>query len=153
MRGRIDEALGIIKEKAARHPEWPPPRLILARLLFNANQAAAARQALEQAAVEVPDDPDVYLTLGGIALGEGRISDARLNLEHVLSLIGSGHLNAEKAKTVRREAFAGLASVAEARGDWKMAQEQLNAWLLLEPQEWSRSPAARPGALSARQDR
>jgi Flp pilus assembly protein TadD len=131
--GKIDEAMGIIKEKAAKHPEWPPPRLILARLLFNVNQAAAGRQALEQAAMEAPDDPDVYLNLGGIALGDGRISDARLNLEHVLSLIGSGRLNAEKAKTVRREALVGLTSVAEARADWKMAQERLSAWLLLEP--------------------
>ena len=90
-------------------------------------------QALEQAAAETPDDPDVYLTLGGIALGEGRISDARLNLEKVLLLLGSGHLSAEKTKTVRREALAGLASVAEARGDWKMTQERLNAWLELEP--------------------
>jgi Flp pilus assembly protein TadD len=131
--GKIDEALGIIKEKAARHPEWPPPRLILVRLLFNANQAGAGRQSLEQVAAEAPDDPDVYLTLGGIALGEGRFSDARLNLEQVLSLIASGRLNAEKTKTVRREALAGLASVAEARADWKTTQERLNAWLELEP--------------------
>ena len=131
--GKIDEALGIIKEKAAKHPEWPPPRLILARLLFNANQAAPARHALEQAAAEAPDDPEVYLTLGGIALGDGRISDARLNFEQVLSLVGSGRRNAEKTKILRREAFAGLASVAEAREDWKTTQERLNAWLELEP--------------------
>ena len=131
--GKIDEALGIIKEKAAKHPEWPPPRLILARLLFNANQAAPARRALEQAAVETPDDPEVYLTLGGVALGDGRISDARLNFDQVLSLLGSGQSNAEKTKLLRREAFAGLATVAEAREDWKTTQERLNAWLELDP--------------------
>ena len=43
--GKVDEAFGIIKEKAAKHPEWPPARLILARLLFNANQAAPGRRA------------------------------------------------------------------------------------------------------------
>ena len=91
------------------------------------------RQALEQAAVETPDDPEVYLTLGGIALGDGRFSDARLNFDHVLSLLNSGQGNAEKTKLLRREAFAGLASVAEARGDWKTTQEQLNAWLELDP--------------------
>jgi Tfp pilus assembly protein PilF len=131
--GKIDAAFASIKETASKHPEWPPPRLILARLLFGANQAAAGRQALEQAAAEAPDDPDVYLTLGGIALGEGRVSDARLNLEQVLSLINAGRLSAEKAKTVRSEAFAGLASVAESRGDWKATQDRLNAWLALEP--------------------
>jgi Flp pilus assembly protein TadD len=131
--GKIDEAFSIIKEKAAKHPEWPPVRLILARLLFNANQGAQARHALEQAAAEVPDDPDVYLTLGGIALGEGRISDARLNFDQVLSNIASGHWNVEKTSILRREAFSGLATVAEAREDWRGTQERLNAWLALEP--------------------
>ncbi len=131
--GKIDEAFGIIKENAAKHPEWPPVRLILARLLFSANQAAPARHALEQAAAETPDDPDVYLTLGGMALGEGRISDARLNFDQVLSIVGSGHLNAEKTKILRREAIAGQAAVAEAREDWKTTQERLNDWLALEP--------------------
>jgi Tfp pilus assembly protein PilF len=131
--GKIEEAFGIIKEKAAKHPEWPPARLILARLLFNANQAAPGRHALEQAAAEAPDDPDVYLTLGGIALGEGRISDARLNFDQVLLLVAAGQSNAEKITILRREAFAGLATVAEAREDWKTTQERLNGWLALEP--------------------
>ena len=39
--GKIDEAFGIIKEKAAKHPEWPPARLILARLLFNGQSSRA----------------------------------------------------------------------------------------------------------------
>ena len=131
--GKVDEALGIIKEKAAKHPDWPPARLILARLLFNASQAALARHALEQAAAEAPNDPEVYLTQGGIALGEGRISDARLNFDKMQSLVASGHLNAEKTMTFRREALAGLATVEEARENWKAAQERLNAWLALEP--------------------
>ena len=131
--GKVDEAYGIVKERAAKHPEWPPVRLILARLLFNGNQPALGRHALEQAAAEAPDDPDVYLTLGGIALGEGRISDARLNFDQVLLSIASGHWNAEKTAILRREAFSGLATVAEAREDWKATQERLNAWLALEP--------------------
>ena len=53
----------------------------LARLLFRANQGVPGRRALEQAAAFVPDHPEVYLTLGDLALGEGRISDARLNFE------------------------------------------------------------------------
>jgi len=131
--GRIDEALGLIKEKAAKHPEWPPSQLILARLLFSANQGVPARRALEQAAVLAPDHPDVYLTLGGLALGEGRLSDARLNYEKALELAGSGQRDAEKTRVVRREAFAGLAAVSETREDWKSAQGRLNGWLELEP--------------------
>jgi Tfp pilus assembly protein PilF len=130
--GKLDEALGIIKEKSGKHPEWPSPRLILANLVFSANQVAAARQILEQAAAEAPDDPEVYLSLGGLALGEARLSDAGLNFERVQALLNTGRSNAEKTKNLRRQALAGLASVAEARADWKSAQVQLNAWLELD---------------------
>ena len=130
--GKVDEALALIREKAGRHPEWLTPRLILARLLFNSNQAPAARAALELAAVESPDDPDVYLTFGTLSLGDGRASDAQLNFDRVLALLNTGRSNAEKTKLMRREALAGLASVAEARADWKTTQQHLNAWLELD---------------------
>ena len=75
----------------------------------------------------------MYLTLGGLALGEGRLSDARLNFEKTLELAGSGRWDAEKARKFRRESFVGLAAVSEAREDWKGAQARLIAWLELEP--------------------
>jgi superkiller protein 3 len=131
--GRIDEALGLIRAEAAQHPDWAPAQLILARLLFAANQVMPGRRALEQAAVEAPKHPEVYLTFGTIALSEGRLSDARLNFEHALSLIGSHPGDAERARGVRREALTGLAAVAEAREDWPAARTYLNNVLELEP--------------------
>jgi Tfp pilus assembly protein PilF len=131
--GRVDEALGLIKEKAVKHPEWPPPQVILARILFSINQGVAARRALEQAAVETGDHPDVYLNLGATALGDGRFSDAQLNFEKALSLIPRDRADTEKTKALRREALAGLATVSETREDWKSTQERLAGWLELEP--------------------
>jgi Tfp pilus assembly protein PilF len=131
--GRNDEALVLIREQAAKHPEWPPAPLILARLLLGAGQAVPGRRALEQAAVEAPRHPEVYLTFGTLDLADGRLSDARLNFENARGLIGAGHWSAEQAQVYRRETLSGLAAVAEARADWKTAQEHLNAWLELEP--------------------
>jgi tetratricopeptide (TPR) repeat protein len=127
--GRVDEALSFIKEKAVKHPEWPPAQVILARVLFSVNQVVAGRRALEQAAAEAGDHPEVYLTLGGTALGDGRFSDALLNFEKALSLIPARRLDAEKTKVFRREALAGLAAVSETREDWKSTQERLTGWL------------------------
>jgi Tfp pilus assembly protein PilF len=131
--GRVDEAFGLIKEKAAKHPEWPPARLILAQLLWRANLGPQTRRALEQAALEAPDHPDVYLTFGRMALGEGRLSDARLNFENAESLLATGRWDAEKVQAVHREVVAGLAAVAEGREDWKTAETRLNSWLELDP--------------------
>jgi Flp pilus assembly protein TadD len=137
--GRLDEALAALKEKAAKHPEWSPVQLILARLLFAANQAVPGRRALEKAASEAPDHPEVYMTFGNLALSEGRFSDARLNFENALSLVGTGGFDAEKASTFRRVAFDGLAKVAESREDWKLAETRLRALLELD----SKNGAAR----------
>jgi Tfp pilus assembly protein PilF len=133
--GRAEEALALIKEKSAMHPEWPPSHLILAKLLFGANQVAAGRRALEQAAAYAPDHPDVYLTLGELALSEGRLSDARLNFENALKLSDSLRGDPDKIRAGRCTCLAGLATVNEAREDWKGAEARLNAWLALEPKQ------------------
>jgi tetratricopeptide (TPR) repeat protein len=131
--GRDAQALAMIREAAATHPTWPPVRLILARIQLAANQPAKGRRSLEQAAAETPADPRVYLTLGSLALGEGRYSDARLNGEKVLSLLEGTKLDAESVRTTRREACAGLAAVAETLDDWPSARTHLLAWLDSDP--------------------
>jgi Tfp pilus assembly protein PilF len=131
--GRTDLALSAIKQQAAKHPEWPPAQLILARLLFRADQAVAARRALEQSAVESPKYPDVYLTFGSLALGESRFSDARLNFENALQLAYSGPWDTERKRVFRREALAGLATVGESREDWSATRGYLTGWLELDP--------------------
>ncbi len=127
--GKVDEALGLIREAAKAHPEWPTPRLILARMLLKADQAALARRALEQAAAEAPDDPSVYLTFASIALSDGRLNDALLNAERGLAALKAHPLAADRSRTVVTEANAALASVAEARQDWAAARDYLLAWL------------------------
>jgi len=131
--GKIDEAFELIKQEAPNHPDWAPPRMILARLLFGADQAALARRALEQCAIESPDYPDVYLTFGALALAESRISDARLNYEHAFKIVDKGDWADSQKRIFRREAHAGLVSVAEARQDWNEAIAQLGHWLELDP--------------------
>jgi tetratricopeptide (TPR) repeat protein len=131
--GRDAEALAMIRDAAATHPTWPPARLVLARLQFAANQPAKGRRTLEQAAAETPADPRVYLALGSLAMGEGRYSDARLNGERALALLEGTKLDAESARTARREACAGLAAVAEAMDDWPSARTHLLAWLASDP--------------------
>jgi Flp pilus assembly protein TadD len=131
--GKADEALAIIKEKAAKHPEWPAAQLIVGRILLSVNQGAAGRRALEKAAVLGPEDPEVYLTMGAIALSEGRVSDARLNFDFCQGLFKAGHFPPAKEGTLRRECVAGLASVAETREDWQTTADRLNDWLALDP--------------------
>ena len=151
--GRIDEALGLIKEMAAKHPDWSPSQLILARLLFSANQALFGPTLSGAGRRPWPDHPDVYLTFGQLALGEGRVSDARLNFENALALAAAGHWSAEKTRTMRCESLSGLAAVSEAREDWKATRERLNACLALDPKQGKARQRLARAPVSARQTR
>lgn len=133
--GRNDEALAMIREQAAQHPEWPPAPLILARILMAADQGAPARQALERASAEAPGHPAVYLLLGNVAIADGRFSDARLNFDRALTLTSGekARWGADRARAFRIEAIAGLATADERREDWAAARNDLAALLEIEP--------------------
>ncbi len=135
--GKLDDALELIKTRSIKHPEWPPARIILARLLFASDQQPMARRALEQAAVDSSDHPEVFLTMGNLALAEGRLSDAQLNFIKARSLVGGGRFRDDIAGKYQRESHDGLAAVAEGRDDWKTAQAELLASLELEPKNGS----------------
>lgn len=127
--GRADDALALIKEAATRHPEWPPARLILARIYSSIGQPAQSRKILEQAIVDAPGNPDIILAFANVDLTDGRLHDAELNCEKILELAAKGEADAEKAASLRREANAGLAAVAENRQQWETARTYLLAWL------------------------
>jgi predicted Zn-dependent protease len=127
--GKVEEALAAIRQGAAKHPEWPPARLILARLHFSLNQPGPGRQALEAAAVEEPDHPDVILTFASTAVNEGRLHDGELNCEKALAIADKMPADSEKARNTRRDAYAGLATVAENRRQWEVARQRIHDWL------------------------
>jgi tetratricopeptide (TPR) repeat protein len=131
--GREAEALALIREAATKRPTSPPARLDLARLQFAANQPGKGRRTLEQAAAESPSEPRVYLMFASLALSEGRYNDARLNGEKALNLLDGTKLDPESVRAIRREASAGLATVAEAINDWASARTHLLAWLDSDP--------------------
>jgi Flp pilus assembly protein TadD len=130
-----DEALAVLRGAAKAHPDWPPLRLILARMHSSAGQAPQTLRSLELAAAEAPDDPRVYQCFAALALADGRLSDARLNCEKMLGALeqAPARLSPEVARGVRREARAGLVAVAESRDDWQGAEPHFRAWLVDDP--------------------
>lgn len=131
--GRSDEALNRIREAARDHPEWPPARLVLARIQFAVGQDAQGRRSLEATIVEEPDNPDVVLTFASVNLNEGRLHDAQLNCEKALTLADQLPADSDRAKNTRKEAYAGLAGVAENRGQWDQARGHLRSWIEIDP--------------------
>jgi len=88
---------------------------------------------IEQAAVEEPGHPDVYLTNASFALAEGRITDTILNCETALRLTESPRWDVETKKRHQREARLGLTAGCERRGDYASVRANLIALLDADP--------------------
>ena len=116
-----------------QHSYLPPPSLMLARLFLADDQPAAGRMALEQAAVQAPGYPGLYVTFGKLALSDGRITDAMLHFYRALALLNRGDWHENQRLGLAVEIHAGLAAVFEARNQWSPAKEQLEKWLEIDP--------------------
>jgi tetratricopeptide (TPR) repeat protein len=121
--------------KAAKgNPAAPHPRVQLAGLFYENRDGQNARRMLELAATEGPQHPDVYLTNANWAFGEGRITDAILNLQAALKLADSNtDLTGAQRARFTNDARVGLAYCFETRGDWNSAYEHVKALMDAEP--------------------
>jgi tetratricopeptide (TPR) repeat protein len=134
-RGEFGRCLESLKAARLANPELSPPQVMLAEFHLRANQVAPARAALEQAAALEPGCAQIYLLLGRLALVEGRVTEAAVLLEKVLGLAAATDDPEVKRKSLQAEASAGLAIVAERRGDWPTAAARLTTWIESNPKD------------------
>lgn len=123
----------------------PPGELMLARLLIAINNIAQGRQLLDRVASQNPDTPEVYLLLGNLALGEGRLTDAFLQYSQAGMLVGAqddgktsvvkDRWNDVRRADFLREVYSGKAAVFEQLQNWDRAQTELIPWLAMNPED------------------
>ena len=70
------EGLAFLKDYLAEYPQASDVRLAYARLLVNTNQFAEARAQFNQLTEEVPDNPDITLAAGLLALQMADLDEA-----------------------------------------------------------------------------
>jgi tetratricopeptide (TPR) repeat protein len=131
--GKSDEAYELLRGAAIANPRLPPPRVMLVRLYSRAGRKdpdfqKKFRALLEQAVVENPDHPIVYLELAGHALVDGRVTEAILDANKALELCAAVRWAAEK-QNYRSGAWSVLATAYERRGDWAAAEGHLKRLL------------------------
>jgi tetratricopeptide (TPR) repeat protein len=122
-----------LKTAAAAHDHLPPPQVMLANLYFSSGNNAAGRLALEQAAVEAPDDPETYLILGDLLLRERRWTEAETLFARAEPLWEKYSANDDRKRALEARLCSGQAAVAEARGSWDDAVKLLARWQELAP--------------------
>ncbi|MBX9656651.1 tetratricopeptide repeat protein [bacterium] len=133
---KFAECLEKLNEAKKAHPELPTGRLLYAEILLRGNQIGAGRMELESAVTEAPDDPRGYLTLGGLAANEGRLTDAFLEFNEALKRAENFDFHEDKGKEkfIARTSI-GRATVYERRKDWKNALADFEAALAVDPKD------------------
>lgn len=116
-----------------KNADLPPAQVILAQLFLQANIPAMARNALEQAVLEEPTDPEAYMFIGDFAVRERRTTEAELVFQKAENLLSKFDKSPKRKIILQAGVCSGLAHVHEARGNWAEAKKQLEAWLTLDP--------------------
>ncbi len=107
------DSLAFLKEFVGAHPQARDVRLAYARLLVSTNQYAAAREQFNELMAELPDNPDIALASGLLALQMSDLDEAeRL-------LLKARELNIKDPETTAYY----LGQIAEERGQYDRAQE------------------------------
>ncbi len=126
-KGALLEARNLFKQARQKDPMLPPDGVLMARLLYSANQLGLGRTELERTVREEPADPEPYLIFGEVAFQQRRFSDAELAFRKSYELVQKATSNPFRQKTMRKRALSGMAGVAENRDDWASASKYLSA--------------------------
>jgi tetratricopeptide (TPR) repeat protein len=131
--GDAGATLQALRAAVKTNPDLPPPEVILAAWLAEVNQPAMARSFLEQAVLQWPDDPEAYLILANLAARERQGTEASLLLAKAYEVLTGAKITAKRTAILKPRILAGLASMADARRDWKEAQKFLEALVAENP--------------------
>ncbi len=136
--GDHEAAIGQLKAITAAHEQLPPAHILVARWFLATGQPGPMRNMLEQAVVEVPQDPEPYSMLADLALQNGQLFEAEALYRRAVELAGktldaSGKTRAERIRLLRHQSWGGLAAVAEIRQDWAQVELHLTSLLVEDP--------------------
>ena len=130
---RYPEAIKKLEAAKRKYPELSSPHVMMYNWAKQLNQANNARRELELAVRDRPNDPETFLILGDIALNEGRIAEAALDLDKAKQLVEKYSTNTDRKKVLQQFTTSSIAQLAEIRQDWKTAETLLRDFLQSDP--------------------
>jgi tetratricopeptide (TPR) repeat protein len=118
-----------LDQAVKKNADFPPAQVIMFQWFAQSNQESLARMALERAAVSDPQDPEVFVILGNLALQERRITEAESLFLRAQRLLVPFDRSLNRRNILGQQTTSGLAGVDEAREKWKDAQTKLESLL------------------------
>ena len=114
-----------------KNKDLPPPNVLLAQILFRGGQGNVARNELQKATENHPNDPAAYIYLGELAFAQRRHPEATMMYNKGLDLCESYSSNAKRKQRLMMSALNGLALLEESKQNWAKAQTYLEQLLKL----------------------
>ena len=152
-KGNFLEARKLLESAKQADPKIPPAGVLLAQLLYAANQPGLARNELEKVVKDQPDDPEAYLLFGEVGFQARRYADAELAFIKAAQLTRTFNENPIRQKSMTKRAYSGLAGVAEAREDWATAEKYLAPILQADPSDVNNTTRMARAIFSQAQDK
>ena len=118
----------------AKNPELPPAGVLLGKMFVAAKNSVAARDAIEKAITDAPNDPEAFVIFADTAIQQRRWTDADLLYERAAALVENYNANPKRKKNLSIRSINGLAAVAEVRKQWKIAEQRLRELTQIDPE-------------------
>lgn len=129
----FDLARGLLNRAKKQHENLAPVDTMMAILYLSVGDVGAARKAIDQAIIRAPEDAEAFTLLGDLWLRQKELTVAELAYQRSLDLIEKSKLPTIRKVRLQKQAFAGLASIGEGRGQYSAALDHLKKWQLLDP--------------------
>jgi tetratricopeptide (TPR) repeat protein len=121
------------KEAVQKNPDMPPAQVIMAGLYVQTGMLSEAKAALEQAAIDAPNDPESYLLLADLAMRDNNLDKAEPLHQKASELLTTFNKNSPRRDTLVSQNYRGMAAIAEIRKDWAAAAKVYESWLKVAP--------------------
>jgi tetratricopeptide (TPR) repeat protein len=122
---KLEDAKKFLQTAYDKNPDLPPPDIMLAQILFSANQIEPARQSLEEATRKTPEDPAAYVYLGELALQQRRLVEAESMYKTGIEKCEKYKANNKRKGRLLANAYGGLALMEESKENWAAARKLL----------------------------
>jgi tetratricopeptide (TPR) repeat protein len=129
----VEGALKLLKEAAKKDPDLAPPQIVMAEFFSQVKYLAGLRNALEQATLEDPNDPEAYVLMGDFAMNDRRFTEAELLYQKANGLMAKFDKSKKRKDQLEPRILGGLATAMQSRKNWAGAQKQLEAWVKVDP--------------------
>ncbi len=146
--GDRDGCVKLLEDIEKSNPKFPSPYMILYQFMGRAGRINDAKSWLEEGAYKRRTDPEPWIVLGVVALSENRMAEADLDFAKANSLLEQ-YKNVERKSLLQQQLLLNMASAAERRANWPLAQQRLEEYLKSVPDD-VQARGASPGRSSGK---